>query len=139
MACWPRSRVSGGCGRLLQERSLRRSETVAEQLQAALNSRVVLEQAKGKLAERLTIDMDHAFRLLRDYPRNSNQRLTGVARNFVDSATADFPPSPAASHSPVSWLECTKPPSRCPLASPGGLPAAAARAGLAQGAAIVHW
>ncbi len=77
---------------LLQQRSLRRSETIAEQLQAALNSRVVIEQAKGKLAERLTIDMDQAFRMLRDYARNSNQRLTDVARNFVDSTTADFPP-----------------------------------------------
>jgi hypothetical protein len=36
--------------------------------------------------------MDEAFGLLRGYARNSNQRLTEVARNFVDSATADFPP-----------------------------------------------
>jgi transcriptional regulator with GAF, ATPase, and Fis domain len=79
---------------LLQERSLRHSETLAEQLQGALNSRVIIEQAKGKLAERLTIDMDDAFRLLRDYARNSNQHLTDVARNFVDSASADFPPPP---------------------------------------------
>jgi len=77
---------------LLQERAVRRVETVAEQLQGALNSRVVVEQAKGKLAERLSIDMDAAFGLLRAYARNSNQRLTDVARNFVDSATADFPP-----------------------------------------------
>ena len=77
---------------LLQERAVRRMETVAEQLQAALNSRVVVEQAKGKLAERLSIEMDEAFGLLRVYARNSNQRLTDVARNFVDSATADFPP-----------------------------------------------
>ncbi len=76
---------------LLQERNVRRSETVAEQLQAALNSRVIIEQAKGKLAERLSMDMDQAFQLLRDYARSSNQRLTDVARNFVDSA--DFPPS----------------------------------------------
>jgi transcriptional regulator with GAF, ATPase, and Fis domain len=79
---------------LLQERNVRRSETVAEQLQAALNSRVVIEQAKGKLAERYSLDMDQAFALLRDYARNSNQRLTDVARNFVTSATADFPPPP---------------------------------------------
>ena len=73
---------------------MRRSETVAEQLQSALNSRVVIEQAKGKLAERLGIDMDQAFSMLRDHARNSNQRLTDVARNFVASASADFPPKP---------------------------------------------
>jgi len=77
---------------LLQERSLRRSETVAEQLQAALTSRVIIEQAKGKLAERRRVDMDQAFRLLRDYSRSTNQRLTAVARRFVDSPTGDFPP-----------------------------------------------
>ena len=77
---------------LLQERHLRRSETVAEQLQAALNSRVVIEQAKGKLAERNRVDMDQAFRLLRDHARNTNQRLTDLARDFICSSAADFPP-----------------------------------------------
>jgi transcriptional regulator with GAF, ATPase, and Fis domain len=77
---------------LLQERNVRRRETVAEQLQGALNSRVVIEQAKGKLAERLSIDMDRSFKMLRDYARNSNQHLTDVARDFVAGATADFPP-----------------------------------------------
>jgi GAF domain-containing protein len=78
---------------LLQERNVRRRETVAEQLQAALNSRVIIEQAKGKLAERLSIEMDRAFTMLRDYARNTNQRLTDVARAFVEGATADFPPA----------------------------------------------
>ena len=78
---------------LLQERSVRRGEIAAEQLQGALNSRIIIEQAKGKLAERLSTDMDHAFALLRDYARNSNQRLTDVARAFVNSASADFPPA----------------------------------------------
>jgi transcriptional regulator with GAF, ATPase, and Fis domain len=79
---------------LLHERNVRRRETVAEQLQAALNSRVIIEQAKGKLAERLSIDMDRAFTMLRDYARTTNQHLTDVARTFVEGATADFPPPP---------------------------------------------
>jgi AmiR/NasT family two-component response regulator len=87
---------------LLHERNVRRSETVAEQLQGALNSRVVIEQAKGKLAERRSVNMDQAFVLLRDYARNSNQRLTDVARNFVTSAaTADFPPPPPRTSAPA--------------------------------------
>jgi AmiR/NasT family two-component response regulator len=79
---------------LLQERNLRRSETIAEQLQAALNSRIIIEQAKGKLAERFNLAMDQAFAMLREHARQSNQRLTDTARNLVDSATADFPPKP---------------------------------------------
>ncbi len=85
---------------LLQERNLRRSETIAEQLQAALNSRIIIEQAKGKLAERFNRAMDQAVTLLRDHARESNQRLTDAARNLVDSATADFPPKPAAGAGP---------------------------------------
>ena len=79
---------------LLQERNLRRSETIAEQLQAALNSRIIIEQAKGKLAERYDLAMDQAFALLRDHARETNQRLTETARNLVDATTADFPPKP---------------------------------------------
>jgi hypothetical protein len=82
---------------LLQERNLRHSETIAEQLQAALNSRVVIEQAKGKLAERSATDMDTAFRMLRDHARNTNRRLTDVARDFVDNPSTDFPAAPLRS------------------------------------------
>jgi len=77
---------------LVHERNVRRSETVAEQLQAALNSRVMIEQAKGKLAERYGINMDRAFTMLRDYARNTNQHLTDVARDFVTGGSAEFPP-----------------------------------------------
>ena len=69
---------------LLHERSMRRSDTLNEQLQTALNSRVIIEQAKGKLAERLGLDMNQAFTLLRDQARNRNQRLSDLARAFVD-------------------------------------------------------
>ena len=81
---------------LLHERNVRRRDTVAEQLQAALNSRVVIEQAKGKLAERLGIDMDRSFTMLRDSARTANLRLTDVARDFVNGASAEFPPPAGA-------------------------------------------
>ena len=71
---------------LLHERSMRHSGTLNEQLQAALNSRVVIEQAKGKLAERLGLDMAQAFNLLRDFARSRNLRLSDVARAFVDGS-----------------------------------------------------
>ncbi len=69
---------------LLHERSLRHSDTLNEQLQAALNSRVVIEQAKGKLAERHGLDVAQAFGLLRDYARSNNLRLADVAQAFID-------------------------------------------------------
>ena len=76
---------------LLQQRSTRRGETLSEQLQGALNSRVVIEQAKGKLAERLGLDMDQAFTVLRSYARDRNLRLSDLAQAFIDGTTADFP------------------------------------------------
>src|ERR1700689_3532934 len=78
---------------LLHERSMRHSDTLNEQLQTAPNSRVIIEQAKGKLAERLGIDVDQAFTLLGDQARNRNQRLSQRARAFVDGTQAITAPS----------------------------------------------
>ncbi len=69
---------------LLHERSMRHSDALNEQLQTALNSRVIIEQAKGKLAERLGLDMEQAFNLLRDFARARNLRLSDLAQAFVD-------------------------------------------------------
>ena len=92
---------------LLHERNLRHSDTLNEQLQAALNSRVVIEQAKGKLAERLGLDVHQAFSLLRDHARAHNQRMSDLARAFVDGtdtlpglATPATRPPPADSRRP---------------------------------------
>jgi hypothetical protein len=68
---------------LLQERSLREARLLNEQLQGALNSRVVIEQAKGMLAERRNVEMDAAFDALRAYARNTNQKLSAVAQSLL--------------------------------------------------------
>jgi len=72
---------------ILQARAVHRREVVAEQLQTALNTRVVIEQAKGVLAERFTLDMDTAFRALRQYARSHQQRLSDVAYGVVRGST----------------------------------------------------
>ncbi|MFC6160180.1 GAF and ANTAR domain-containing protein [Kribbella jiaozuonensis] len=69
---------------LLHERTLRQAEVLSEQLQSALNSRVLLEQAKGVLSERAQIDVDEAFRLLRTYARRNHQQLGTVATAVID-------------------------------------------------------
>jgi transcriptional regulator with GAF, ATPase, and Fis domain len=73
---------------ILQERAIRRSEVLSEQLQGALNSRVIIEQAKGVLAQRGDLTMHVAFDRLRHYARTHNLRLTEVARQIVDTDLA---------------------------------------------------
>ena len=70
---------------ILQERLVKDREVLATQLQTALDSRVVIEQAKGVLAERLGFDMDTAFSTLRDAARRANRRLSDVARDVVQT------------------------------------------------------
>ncbi|KAA2264968.1 GAF and ANTAR domain-containing protein [Solihabitans fulvus] len=74
---------------LLQERSVRRQETLAEQLQGALNSRVLIEQAKGVLAERLRVDMAQAFNALRGYARHHNALLLTIAGTVVSGPLSE--------------------------------------------------
>jgi transcriptional regulator with GAF, ATPase, and Fis domain len=71
---------------ILQERAIRQAEVVAEQLQTALSSRVIIEQAKGVLAHHGNLSMDVAFDRLRSYARSHNERLTEVARRLVEHA-----------------------------------------------------
>jgi AmiR/NasT family two-component response regulator len=54
------------------------------QLQHALDSRVVIEQAKGMLAERLGIGVEDAFELLRQRARSSRVRVHELARAVVE-------------------------------------------------------
>jgi transcriptional regulator with GAF, ATPase, and Fis domain len=69
---------------LIQDRAVRERNLLAAQLQSALNSRVIIEQAKGMIAEYLTTTADDAFTLLRNYARYHNRKLSEVASDVVD-------------------------------------------------------
>src|SRR6476620_4236676 len=77
---------------ILQLRALRHSEVVTEQLQSALNSRILIEQAKGILAERRHISIADAFTLMRSYARDHNRLLSQVAKAVItqDLGVADL-------------------------------------------------
>jgi hypothetical protein len=68
---------------LVQDRAVSDHRILAEQLQNALNSRVMIEQAKGLIAQLGDLDMAHAFAVLRRYARDHNERLTDVALALV--------------------------------------------------------
>jgi transcriptional regulator with GAF, ATPase, and Fis domain len=68
---------------ILQDRALRESELLAEQLKVALVGRVVLEQAKGVLSERGGITLEEAFQVIRNYGRNRNLRLRDVSEGII--------------------------------------------------------
>ncbi len=73
---------------LLQERAIHRGEVLTEQLQGALNSRIIIEQAKGAVAQAHQISVDDAFTRIRSYARNNNKKLTDVAHAIVADRTS---------------------------------------------------
>lgn len=82
---------------LLQERAITRGELLTEQLQGALNSRIIIEQAKGAIAQARGITVDDAFTLIRAYSRNHNRRLGEVAQKIItDLASMPDLTDPAA-------------------------------------------
>lgn len=75
---------------LLQERTIRRREVLTEQLQGALNSRIVIEQAKGVIAQSHGVSVDEAFARMRRYARSNHRRLSEVA-HIVVAAPGSIP------------------------------------------------
>lgn len=69
---------------ILQHRAAQEAKLVTGQLQYALRSRIVIEQAKGAVAHQLGVDMDQAFNALRQYSRDHNQRLITTANAIID-------------------------------------------------------
>ena len=69
---------------ILQERVIRDRDAYSSQLEYALESRVVIEQAKGIVAERSQVSVDKAFELIRSFTRSHNRRLSDTARQIID-------------------------------------------------------
>ncbi len=67
-----------------QHRASTEAQRLNEQLSVALNSRVIIEQAKGVISERAGVGLAEAFVRLRTYARNGNYRLTDVAQAAID-------------------------------------------------------
>ncbi|GGO44461.1 transcriptional regulator [Streptomyces daqingensis] len=71
---------------LLQQRAIQHRDSLTEQLQTALNSRILIEQAKGTLSERLGLEVDEAFVVLRTQARSRNQRLSDYAKAVLEGS-----------------------------------------------------
>jgi hypothetical protein len=95
---------------ILQERAIHDSRAFSAQLEAALDSRIVIEQAKGIVAQRNQVSVDEAFQQIRHFARSHNRLLSkppgksSPARSFprrsqTRSQTQDLP----CTHSPA-WL-----------------------------------
>jgi hypothetical protein len=75
---------------LLQQQAVADATTLAAQLQGALESRVLIEQAKGVLAERHDVTVAQAFVLLRDRARSTSRALSSVAQAVVDGSEPEL-------------------------------------------------
>jgi GAF domain-containing protein len=85
---------------IVQHRASAEAQRLNEQLSGALTSRVVIEQAKGVISERASVDLAEAFARLRAYARNSNRRLTDVARAAIDGSLDPLAWAPPARPAP---------------------------------------
>jgi GAF domain-containing protein len=81
---------------ILQHRAALEAQTLNAHLHHALNSRIVIEQAKGMISAREGVDMEGAFAVLRNHARNHNLLLADVASAVIDgslpASAIDQPP-----------------------------------------------
>ena len=83
---------------LLQERVIGEKQLLAEQLQYALDNRILVEQARGVLAERLQVDVDQAFALLRVFSRRHRLALRDVASLVINGSLSGAQLAELAGH-----------------------------------------
>lgn len=69
---------------ILQERTIRESAVVNDQLQRALNSRILVEQAKGVISQISNVSTNEAFERLRSYARSHRSSLTDTAEAVLN-------------------------------------------------------
>jgi hypothetical protein len=79
---------------ILHERVVRRGEEITDQLQGALNSRILIEQAKGALAQQMGISVEQAFTILRGHARRTNSKITEIANAVVENGLQIPAPAP---------------------------------------------
>ena len=86
---------------ILQHRAASDALVVNEQLSQALNTRIVIEQAKGMVSEREGLTMEQSFFALRHHARNHNLRLADVALGIIDRSLAASALRPTIPHPPT--------------------------------------
>jgi GAF domain-containing protein len=73
---------------IIQHQTSVSASVLNSQLSEALNSRIIIEQAKGKVSEASGLDMDRSFQRIRNHARNHNLRLTELARGIAEGTTS---------------------------------------------------
>jgi GAF domain-containing protein len=73
---------------IIQHQASVSAAVLNSQLSEALNSRIIIEQAKGKVSEASGLDMDRSFQRIRNHARNHNLRLTELARGIAEGTTS---------------------------------------------------
>ncbi len=91
---------------IIHHQTMMDAQILNSQLNEALNSRIIIEQAKGRISEAAGVDMDEAFRRLRSHARSHNLRLTDVARAVAEGAATSELIVPV---SPVSVMRSITP------------------------------
>ena len=69
---------------ILQHQSAMNAQSLNHQLNQALNSRIIIEQAKGKISQSAGLDIEDAFRRLRSHARSHNLRLSDLTADVAD-------------------------------------------------------
>ena len=85
---------------ILQHRAGAEAKVVNQQLHDALNTRIIIEQAKGVVSERGGLDMEGSFSRLRNHARNHNLRLVDVAQGVIDGTLPEASLDPLGTSRP---------------------------------------